>query len=194
MVADGTAVSASTVDSGWGGEALGNGRAAMVMEGNWVIQFMLDNYPNTNWGVAELPASPDGGRATMVYTVCYGVNPKSKNLDAAWTLANFLTGKEGAKLVAESGFGVLPGRASASEAWTNTWTKKLGDLKRESLSTQLGAFLKGAEYARPWQLPAGWNAFNDAFNASLQEAYAGNKLVDDVLTDVTKVADELAAK
>ena len=63
----------SAVDAGWGGEAFGNGRVAMAMEGNWVINYLLDTFPELNWGVSELPEHPDGTQATMVFTVCYGV-------------------------------------------------------------------------------------------------------------------------
>src|SRR5690606_816073 len=62
----------TAVDAGWGGEAFGEGRAAMAMEGNWVINFLLQNYPELNWGVSELPAGA-AGKATMAFTVCYGV-------------------------------------------------------------------------------------------------------------------------
>ncbi len=195
MVTAGTAAPSSAVDSGWGGEALWKGRAAMVMEGNWVIQPMLDNAPDLQWGVSELPKGPDGGQATMIYSVCYGVNAKSNaHPDESWKLVNFLTGAEGEMMVATSGFGVLPTRASATQAWQDTWTKKLTDMKMGDLAAELGSFPAGAAYAVPWILPAGWNQFNDTFNASLQEAFSGNKLAEDVVSDASAVADELMKK
>jgi multiple sugar transport system substrate-binding protein len=193
MVTAGNAAPATAVDSGWGGEALWKGRAAMVMEGNWVIQPMLDNAPDLNWGVSQLPKGPDGGQATMIYSVCYGVNAKSNaHPDESWKLVNFLTGEEGETLVATSGFGVLPTRASVTDMWQTTWTTKLTDMKMADLATELAAFPAGADYAVPWILPAGWNQFNDTFNASLQEAYSGNKLGEDVVSDASAVADELS--
>jgi multiple sugar transport system substrate-binding protein len=194
IVAAGNAGPASAVDSGWGGEALGNGRAAMVMEGNWVVQYTLNTFPDLNWGIAEMPAGP-AGKATMAYTVCYGVRGiDNPHPEESWALANFLTGKEGAEMVATSGFGVMPGRASAAEAWMETWTTKLADLGKEDLADQVNAFVSGADYAQPWRLPAGWNVFNDTFNASLQEAYAGNKFPEDVIADASQVAEELMAE
>lgn len=195
MVTAGNAAPASAVDAGWGGEALWKGRAAMAMEGNWVIQPMLDNAPDLNWGVSELPQGPNGGKATMVYSVCYGVNAKSnKHADESWKLVNFLTGKDGEMAVATSGFGVLPTRTSSADAWVQTWTKKLTDMKKEDLAKELGAFQAGAAYGVPWILPTGWNTFNDTFNASLQEAFNGNKLAEDVVKDATDVATELETK
>jgi multiple sugar transport system substrate-binding protein len=195
LVTEGSAGPASAVDSGWGGEALGKGRAAMVMEGNWVIQFMLDNYPKINWGVAEMPAHPgDKNKASMAYTVCYGVAQDNKHPDESWKLVNFLTGKEGAQMVATSGFGVMPSRASAADAWSKTWTDKLTTMKMTDLAGQLSAFTKGAEYAHGWQLPAGFGPVNDAFNSSLQEAYAGNKLSEDVLKDTASAAADVMKK
>lgn len=115
------------MDSGWGGEAFGLGRAAMAMEGNWVIQFLLDNYPDLNWGVTELPAG-EAGEATMAFTVCYGVaaNIEGAEADAAWAVVNFLTNDEGALSVAESSFGPMPTRMSAAEAYID----KLGEPHR----------------------------------------------------------------
>jgi multiple sugar transport system substrate-binding protein len=105
FAADGIGGPPSAVDAGWGGEAFGEGRAAMAMEGNWVIQFLLDNYPELDWGNAELPAGPNGDQATMAFTVCYGVGFDNPYSDESWQLVDFLTGESGQVLTAEASFG-----------------------------------------------------------------------------------------
>ncbi len=193
MVTDGIAGPPSRVDSGWGGEAFGRGRAAMAMEGNWVIQFLLDNYPELNWGVAELPAGP-AGRATMAFTVCYGVagNLSGDVLDAAWALVNFLTNDEGAQSVASASFGPMPTRPSAAQAYLENWAARTegSGVNFEDFN----AFIAGGEYSYPWVLPVGFQPFVDAFNSGLQRAFDGQATAEDVLAEVSMIANELLSR
>ncbi len=182
LVLDGYAGPPSMVDAGWGGEAFGQGRVAMAMEGNWVIQYLLDQFPDLNWGVSELPTHPDGTRATMVFTVCYGVAAENQHPDESWRLVNFLTGREGAMMVAEAGFGVMPARMSAADAWL------------EARGEEFEPFVAGAEYAHKWQFPVGFGDVFDTFNADLQQAFLGDLLPEDVILDTVEVAEEVLAR
>lgn len=178
MVEDGIAAPPSDVDAGWGGEAFGKASVAMAMEGNWAIQFLADNYPDTNWGVVELPAGP-AGEATMAFTVCYGVAADNDNPDESWVLVNFLTGEEGAMMIADAGFGVMPPRPSAAERWL------------EVRGAEFEPFVTGAEVARPYQFPAGViGLLEPALNNALREAMAGNLVSEDVISDVSDVLAE----
>lgn len=188
MVRDGIAGPPSAVDAGWGGEAFGEGRAAMAMEGNWVIQFLLEGYPELNWGVTELPAGP-AGRATMAFTVCYGVAADNEHPEESWALVNFLTGTTGAEFVAESSFGPMPAREAVADAYLETWVSRAEGTAFNPEDVQ--AFVDGAEYSHRWQLPVGWNQFTDTFNASLQRAFDGQMTVDDLIFEVGLVAEEL---
>lgn len=187
---DGIGGTPSSVDSGWGGEAFGLGRAAMAMEGNWVIQFLLDNYPDLNWGVTELPAG-EAGEATMAFTVCYGVaaNIEGAEAEAAWDVVNFLTNDEGALSVAESSFGPMPTRISAAEAYIESWESRTEGANVDA--QDFNAFIAGSEYSHRWQLPVGYGPFVDAFNAGLEQAFTGSITVDDMIFEVTLVAEEI---
>ncbi len=57
---DGFAVKPAAVDAGWAGEAFGQGKAAMVIEGNWLPPAMTADFPDatTRW-----PSCPRPGRA-----------------------------------------------------------------------------------------------------------------------------------
>ncbi len=183
MARDGIAGPPSAVDAGWGGEAFGQRRVAMAMEGNWVIKYLLDQFPDLNWGVTELPMHPDGGQATMVFTVCYGVAADNDHPDESWKLVNFLTGPEGAMMVAEEGFGVIPPARSAAD----TWLQAIGE--------EYGAgFLAGAPYAHKWQFPVGFGEVFDTFNSGLQLAFGGQALPEDVIVDTAAVAEEVLAR
>jgi multiple sugar transport system substrate-binding protein len=183
MVTDGIAGTPSMVDAGWGGEAFGQGRVAMAMEGNWVITYLLDQFPDLNWGVTALPMHPDGGQATMVFTVCYGVATDNDNPDESWKLVNFLTGPEGSALVASEGFGVIPPSVSAADAWLEAIGPEYGE-----------GFLMGADYAHKWQFPVGFQEVFDTFNAGLQLAFDEQSLPEDVIIDTAGVAEEVLAR
>jgi len=188
---DGIGGPPDVVDAGWGGEAFGTGRAAMAMEGNWVIQFLLENYPELNWGVTELPAG-EFGKATMAFTVCYGVGADNEYLDESWQLVNFLTNEEGAERFAQVTFGPMPSRMSAADEYIATWEARTEGLGVDY--TDFEAFIKGADYAYPWVLPVGWGAFTDAFNAALQRAFSGEITAEEALQEAFTVANELIAQ
>jgi multiple sugar transport system substrate-binding protein len=51
---------AKQVDAGWGGEALGKGKAAMTIEGNWIRGALKNDFPYVKAKIVELPAGPAG--------------------------------------------------------------------------------------------------------------------------------------
>jgi len=129
---DGTGGPPSVVDSGWGGEAFGNGLAAMVIEGNWIQGAMTNDFPDVNYVVAELPEGP-GGKGTIQYTNCWGMAALSDNIPGATSLVEFLTSPE-SQLAAAEAFGVMPSVVSAAEDWKVAFP-------------ELAAFIDGAAYA-----------------------------------------------
>lgn len=181
LVTDGFAGPPSAVDAGWGGEAFGNARVAMAMEGNWVINYLKEQFPDLNWGVAPLPQGT-AGQATMAFTVCYGVAADNAHPEESWALVNFLTGPDGAQYVAANSFGVMPTRASAADAWI------------ERFGEDMQPFVDGADYAHKWVLPVGFQDFIDTFNDGLQQAFAGNMLPEDVLSSSSDVANEILSR
>lgn len=180
----------SLVDSGWGGEAFGKGVAAMAMEGNWVINFLLQNYPELNWGVAELPMGVQ--KATMAFTVCYGVGAANMYPDESWQLVNFLTGEDGQKRAAEVSFGPMPTRSSAAETYLATWGPRAEGLKFDV--ADINAFIAGGDYSYRWQLKPGWQPFIDAFNGALQKAFAGDMTAEDVIFESNLAAEEVGGE
>ena len=176
LVLDGYAAQPADLDSGWAGEAFGKGTAAMAMEGNWIVSFLNDQFPDVNWGVTELPAGA-GGDATMAFTVCYGVPVNAANPEASVRLANWLTGPEG--MAQWSGLGLaMPTRASLEESWLEQYP-------------DLQPFLAGSEYAHAWQFRPGFQAVMDTFNSGLQQAFTGTYTTDQVLSETQEVGTEV---
>jgi multiple sugar transport system substrate-binding protein len=169
LYAAGYAATATDLDAGWAGEAFGQERAAMTIEGNWIVGAMNNDFPDVNWAVAELPAGP-AGPGTFVFTVCYGVPSASQNPEAAWDLVNYLVSPDA--LIEFTGqFPVMPGRESIAGDWTDA-------------HPELGAFIAGAEYARPFQFVPGFSAVVDTLNDGIQGIAAGNRQVDEVIRQV----------
>lgn len=191
LVQDGLAGPPSVVDAGWGGEAFGQGRAAMAMEGGWVIKYLLDQFPDLNWGVAELPTG-DAGKATMAFTVCFGVAANNEYPEESWQLVNFLTGEEQQMKLGENGFGSMPARIAAADAYRTAWQKQAEGTGFDAAG--IDAFVAGASYGHKWQLPVGWQAFVETFKSNMQLAFDGQLTAKDVLTEAARVGQELQSK
>lgn len=173
---DKTAAQPSDVGADWTGEMFGQGKAAMVIEGNWAIPYLDSTFPDIDYGMAEVPTI-NGNKGTMAFTVAYVMNAASEKKEAAWELMAYLTGKEGMETWTSKGF-ELPSRKSVAES--------LGFDKDELR----GALVAGAPYATVWSngsnLPIIFNNFNNQFVS----AYLGQS----DLAAALKIAEEVANK
>lgn len=120
---------------GWNGDAFAAKKAAMAIEGGWMIPFLKDKAPDLNYGIAELPAGKQ--KSTMAFTVAYVMNKNSKYKDEAFKLIEFLTSKEGQQFVVDSGL-ALPSRKSMEEGFKAKYPER-------------AAFIDSASYSVPWQ-------------------------------------------
>ncbi|WCH90609.1 extracellular solute-binding protein [Streptomyces moderatus] len=102
---------ANQVDTNWGGEALGKGKAAMTIEGNWLTGGMKADYPNVKYTVVPLPAGP-ADKGTLAFSQCWGVAQESAHRAAAVDLVKYLTTSTQMLKNADA-FGVMPSRTSA---------------------------------------------------------------------------------
>lgn len=133
LLAEKVAAFPKQLDSGWSGEALGKGKAAMVVEGNWFTGAAAADYPKLKWRVAELPAGP-AGRGTLTFTQCWGVAQAGKHHEQSvdFVKSLFTTRQQ---LAFASAFGVMPSLMSARSAYA------------ASIPASQKAWLAGAEYA-----------------------------------------------
>ncbi|WP_345762255.1 sugar ABC transporter substrate-binding protein [Diaminobutyricibacter sp. McL0608] len=118
---------------GDGGQALGAGKAAMTIEGNWVVGELSNDFPNVKYTVVPLPAGP-AGKGTLQFSNCWGIAADSPNQAAALKLVEQLTTKSD-QLAFSKAFGVLPSIKSAADEW-----------KKDNAA--LVPFLDGANYAK----------------------------------------------
>jgi multiple sugar transport system substrate-binding protein len=128
----------SDVGTNSGSEMFGQGKVAMVIEGNWAIPYLTETFPKLDFATAEVPTI-NNKKGTMVFTVAYVMNKQSRHKAAAWELISYLTGKEGMQKWTGTGF-ALPTRKSVA--------KKLA-YDQDPLRSPLVA---GVSYATPWQV------------------------------------------
>ncbi len=159
LLASGSTSFPKGVDAGWGGEALGTGKAAMTIEGNWIKGAIKSDYPNLKWQAVELPAGPVA-KGTLSFTQCYGVASASKNQAAAIDLVKYLSTEKPAMALA-TGLGVMPSIKSAAAAYKGAFPND-------------AAFLAGAEYAQGPVTVAGMDPVLKDFDTQLASLPGGD--------------------
>jgi multiple sugar transport system substrate-binding protein len=145
------------LDAGWAGEALGAGKAAMVIEGPW-IKGIQGDYPDTNYASYELPAGPVG-QSTFTFTNCWGIPQNSDTRDQAVSLVEYLTGDD-QQLAFADAFGVIPSTETAAATYAES-------------SPENAAFVAGNDYAVSPVNFAGSAAVIADFNSQLEGLVTG---------------------
>ena len=167
LVKNGQAMTPTQIGAGWCGEALGKGLSAIAFEGGWLKGAMDNDFPDTNWAFAEMPAG-SAGKATISYTAAYAINPDSENKDAAWVLMQYLTGPDGMQIWTEGGI-AIPSRSDVP------------------VPAGFEVIVAGGDYAKPGSgFMPGYGgaegvqtAFQNAFNAEItNETYNAGPVVE----------------
>jgi len=148
----------SEISAGWSGEALGAGKAAMVIEGPW-IKGIKGDFPDTNYQAVELPAGP-GGKSTFTFSNCWGIPANSDTKDAAVSLVEYLTSDD-QQLAFADAFGVIPSTESGAATYSETYPEN-------------ASFVAGNEYAVSPVNFAGSATVVTDFNAQLESLVGGD--------------------
>lgn len=172
----GTGASPADVGAEWGGDMFGTERASMIIEGNWMIEFMEDAFPEVEYGVVEIPTTEEE-RHTMAYTVAYSMNADSEYKEEAWELIEFLTGPEGMEIWTSSGL-ALPSRQSVAE------NMDYGD--EEEIYEP---FIEGASYATVWADDTNLPIINSNFENQFSSAFLGDQTLEEAMEEAERVAN-----
>jgi multiple sugar transport system substrate-binding protein len=150
----------------WCGEELGEGHAAIIFEGNWVLPYMKSTFPNTHYGVHPMIKGKTNGN--LAFTVSWSIAKSEKNKAAAWKVLSWLVGKQGEKIWMSKGLALSPRKDVPS----------IGGRK---------PFLAAAPYARGWGFgnPNFASAYTIMGN-DLNAVISGSKSVPAMLADVGK--------
>jgi multiple sugar transport system substrate-binding protein len=152
---------------GWNGDAFGNGKCAIMIEGNWVLGFLQTNFPAIDFGIKEVPAFK-GDKATMVFTVGYAINKETKVKAASVEFIKFATGTEGMAIWTKD-TGVLPSRKDVAEAL---------DVASNPF---LAPHLAGGSYATPWQVGTTLDTINSEFMNYIPSVISGERTLHSAL-------------
>jgi multiple sugar transport system substrate-binding protein len=147
----------------WCGEALGKEKAAIIFEGNWVLPYMAEQFPNVRFTTNPMVRNKQPGN--LAFTVSYSIAKDSKNKNAAWTLLTYLTSREG----------------------MTTWTSKgLALPSRSDVRPVAGRapLLAQAPFARPWQFAPGFSRVMTVAGNELTAAIEGKQSIDVMLNKI----------
>lgn len=134
---EGKLVEPKDLGFGWNGDIFGNEKSAIMIEGNWVLGHLQQNFPEVDFGVMEIPTY-NGEKGSMVFTVGYGINASTNKLQASKAFVKFATGVKG-MTTWTTGAGVLPSRKDVT-------------VSTDVISDALKApHIAAASYASPWQ-------------------------------------------
>lgn len=153
LLSSGAAAYPKTIGAGDAIEAFGQGRAAMIMEGNWFLGSMQADYPDVNYTIAPLPAGP-AGAGTLSFTQCWGIAAASENQEQAKDLVNALMAPEQQRRFAEV-FGVMPSLQSERATYEQNFP-------------EFAPFLAGADGAQGPVTAPGMTPVLLQFDAGLQ--------------------------
>lgn len=92
------------------------GNIGMLYMGTWFIQALIHDAQqglhDVNWGIARLPQWEGLKHATIGNVTPVVINARTEKLEAAWKLAKFLGGREGADILAQNQ--IMPGYVDKS--------------------------------------------------------------------------------
>jgi multiple sugar transport system substrate-binding protein len=152
----------------WGGEAIARGRAAMAIEGNWVIPYLQEQFADVPFGVAELPAGPVG-EASIAFVTCYAA-AAGGNVPAATRLIAHLTSPATMRTLTQEGPS-MPVRTTLLAPW-------------QAAHPEYAPFVRAIESAQVWTMGGDRMAFLQAFNRALRQYFADELEYDALLDEV----------
>ena len=173
QLADKSSALPDSLGATWPGDAFGKQKAAMVIEGGWLIPYMKDTYPAVSYGSIKLPKFPVK-QSSLLFTNGWGCSAKTKNQDACMLFVKYMTGKVVQQQVLQSGF-ALPSR------------KDLGSDPAITANPDVKNLFDSAAFATAWTFGPHESKINDAQNVALQSVLLGKS---DVKTALDKaIAD-----
>jgi multiple sugar transport system substrate-binding protein len=150
----------------WCGQELGQGNAAIVFEGPWILPYMKQVYPDTHYGVHVLPKGKT--RGNLAFTVSWSLAKDSKNKAAAWKVLSWLVGKPGEKVWMSKGLSLSP----------RTDVKTIGGRK---------PFLSAGPYSHGWGFGnPNFQKANGVMNNDLSAVIDNKMSIPAMLSDVAK--------
>lgn len=151
----------------WAGEALGKGRVAMAIEGDWIVPYLQSEYPEIELGIVTLPSGPQG-KSTIAFSSCLAIPANAPHPDEALWIINQLVSADAMRAIYIDS-SPLPARISVASQWQTKFP-------------QMQPFLDGVEYAQPWRFFPGFGALKNNMEGNLQRMYKAEIRVEELLS------------
>lgn len=159
-------------------QLFGSGKVAMY-PGISVNSPELHKLLGDKLGVAPLPAGKQ--KATIVHGLSWAINGNTKVEQEAWDLIQILSGKEGAELLAKSGFSI-PAYKGTEEGWLKSIP-----------SMDLNVFVDSLEFAVPYPVSEKTAEWQDAEIKEIQAAFLGKKSFEEALKNAADKMNSILA-
>lgn len=185
MIAKGYCPDLNTVSETAPNELLCAGKVAMSINGSWMLAGYRDNeYAATNCDVAVLPFTNDPSDRVSIYNgLGWAAAANGKNIDAAWSLIEYLGTKEAQTKQAELGV-TMAAYKGCSDAWVNS----VDCFDLNGHMKMLDAKLVFRPYSRNTVI------WEDMLTEKLKEAWTGDKATADVCKDIAVEMDAALAE
>ena len=151
-------------------------KAAMIIDGPWIINTIKKDAPNLNWAIVKIPrekkyASVLGGENWAIL--------KGEHEDAAWEFIKFTQEEEVLNEFC-SGMGCIPSRKDIAE-------------RNESITKDpnMSVFLDELQYASPRGPHAKWPEISNAIATALQESFTNVKTPEQAAKDAQVKIDAI---
>lgn len=166
-------------DQGAVKDEFGNQRAAMMLNGPWMIPSMTNDYSSVKWEIAPIPKNKVA--TSILGGENYGISKGSPNADAAWEYIAWTQEPANYKqFLMEAG--MFPSRSDVAE--DEYWTK----------DPVLSVFLEQVKVARARAYGANYAEMSNALQDAMQAAITGQSSVKDALDKAATVITPLLPK
>jgi multiple sugar transport system substrate-binding protein len=171
--------------AGWCGEAFSKKTSAMVVEGGWMIPFMVQQGPDVKYTALPLPLPQGGKQATLVYTNAWGASARTKYPKAAAALVLFLTSAANQQPILQTGFALPTVKSLLSDPYF-------------SQNPNAKVLAEAAQYGSVADLtfgpPATYNEVAKSINDGLEAVFLGTSDVKTALDQAAQQSDQLLTK
>ncbi|MDA3812063.1 MAG: extracellular solute-binding protein [Spirochaetaceae bacterium] len=185
LIKEGAAVMASDLGEGWGGGAFKTEQVGMAAEGSWMIGFLNNEAPNLPYGTAYMPSADKGVKGNFLYTVAYGINKQTKNMEAAVKVLEALTSAKAQQFILEQGLAIPSRKSLADNPFFENETKEAQANKIVFKGASMGNVLgfQFGEYGTRWMEPV---------NSALTQVASGDVSVDEALATAQEAINQLS--
>lgn len=183
----GFGATAADLGVGWPGAAFVEEKAAVVLEGGWLIPPIRDGAPLMEFGVTYYPTI-GGRRGNYLFTVGYAMPVEellpSGRPDLVWRVIELLTGVEAQSFILELGH-AIPSRA---ELLDHPLLAEPPDLFAEAMKSVFVA--TGLPGTVPFSFPGVGAAYHIAITEALEAIFMGEMTVEEAMQRAAEQLDE----